>query len=416
MAQRESSASGRNLENSDVFCVLPWIHMHVSSDGRVQPCCTADAASPLGDLKTSTLGEIWNSPAMRGLRLNMLAGKASPQCVKCYELEKSGCRSIRRDFNDAWRHRIREVEATREDGSLAAFRMPFMNIRFSNVCNFRCRTCGPQDSTSWHEDALRLRGSAAHPKFLTPTENPEELWRQIEPLVPTLEEIHFAGGEPLIMDEHYRLLSLLVERRLFGVRLVYATNFSTTAYKGQDVMELWNKFESVVVAASLDGFGRRGEYLRKGQDWGQVVANRERLARACPRVEFRVMPVLDVMNVLHMPDFHMDWLDRGYVGPGGWFLNPLQEPVEYRVQILPPHLKSRTAEKYARHAESLLGRYGESAKREAAMYLSAVDFMMAQDRTDELERFRDTTRMLDRLRGEDFADVFPELAELTRAI
>ncbi|MFI5347942.1 MAG: twitch domain-containing radical SAM protein [Elusimicrobiota bacterium] len=398
------------LGDSKVFCILPWLHQYVATNGRIQSCCLA--IEGVADLKTSTLSRAWNSPGMRGLRRNMLEGKPSPQCVNCYELEESRGRSLRQRFNDHWRRRLGEVEATRADGGLDEFRPPFISIRFSNVCNFRCRTCGPHDSTSWYEDARTLRGTVDHPRFLTPTEDPEELWRQLEPLVPTVEEIHFAGGEPLIMDEHYRLLRILIERRLFGVRLVYATNFSNMTHRGQDVLELWNKFESVEVSASLDGSGRRGEYLRKGQDWDQVVANRERLSRACPRVRFQVMPVLSAMNSLHLPDFHEDWLDKGYLGPGDWFMTMLHGPHEYRIQVLPGGLKGQVAEKFNRHAEHLLGRWGGAAKDAAAMYSTAVDFMMAQDRTDELERFRVTTRELDRLRGESFAAVFPELAEL----
>jgi radical SAM protein with 4Fe4S-binding SPASM domain len=402
------------IDESKVFCMLPWIHMHVSSNGAVQSCCTA-GDFPIGNLKKATLRQLWNSPDLRELRLNMLKGKRSPQCSNCYVLEESRFRSLRQNYNDGWRHRLSEVEATRKDGGLDRFHMPFMNIRFSNLCNFRCRTCGPQDSTSWYEDARRLRGSVPHPKFMTPTEDPEDLWRQIEPLVPTLEEIDFAGGEPLLMDEHYRILRLLIERRLTHVRLVYATNFSIMSHQGQDVMDLWNRFDSVAVAASLDASGRRGEYLRKGQDWSQVVANRERLARTCPRVKFRVMPVLDVMNALHMPDFHREWLDKGYVGPGDWHMNMLLGPHEYRLSILPPHLKRQVAEKYARHADYLRGAHGEAAKREIEAFLGAVDFMMTEDCTDHLDRFRDLTGKLDRMRGESFEDVFPELAELMLA-
>jgi len=405
------AAETNPLENSKVFCILPWIHMHVSSNGDVQSCCTA-GDFPIGNLKASTLRRLWNSPALRGLRRNMLEGKRSPQCVNCYELEDSRFRSLRQNYNDGWRHRLREVEATLPDGSLEEFRMPFMNIRFSNICNFRCRTCGPQDSTSWHEDARRLQGSVPSPIFRTPTEDPEDLWRQLEPLVPTLEEIDFAGGEPLLMDEHYRILRLLLDRRLRHVRLVYATNFSVMTHKGQDVMELWNEFETVEVAASLDGSGRRGEYLRKGQDWRQVVENRERLSRTCPRVRFRVMPVLDVMNALHLPDFHKEWLEKGYIGPGGWLMNMLQGPLEYRIQVLPAHLKRRVAEKYGRHVDYLRDRCGEAAKREAEAYAGAVDFMMAKDMSDQLEGFRDRTLKLDLMRDERFADVFPELSEL----
>ena len=77
-----------------------------------------------------------------------------------------------------------------------------------------------------------------------------------------LEEIYFAGGEPLIMEEHYRILKKLDERKMYHVRLKYNTNFSQMTFKKLDVMEIWNRFESVKIGASLDGMGKRGEYLR----------------------------------------------------------------------------------------------------------------------------------------------------------
>src|ERR1700722_7089423 len=94
------------LTRSKDFCILPWIHMHVSANGRVQPCCHSRPDMPLGSLRTSTLSQVWNSPDMRELRLNMLAGRTSPQCINCHLMEESGVRSARENLTDAWRHKI----------------------------------------------------------------------------------------------------------------------------------------------------------------------------------------------------------------------------------------------------------------------------------------------------------------------
>ena len=79
------------------------------------------------------------------------------------------------------------------------------------------------------------------------------------------------------MEEHYRILKKLDERKMYHVRLKYNTNFSQMVFKKLDVMEIWNRFESVKIGASLDGMGKRGEYLRKGQSWEQVEENRKRI-------------------------------------------------------------------------------------------------------------------------------------------
>jgi hypothetical protein len=197
------------------------------------------------------------------------------------------------------------------------------------------------------------------------------------------------------------------------VRLNYNTNFSVTHYQGRDIMALWDKFESVCVGASLDGMGRRGEYLRSGQDWELVVENRKRMLQVCPRVSFLITATLSAMNAFHLPDFHQEWIEAGYVRPDGIHINILSaSPREYLVQVLPIHLKRLVAEKYRDHVEKVLMPHGSSALNARAHFESAVAFMLAQDLSDELGRFRETTRRLDRLRNERFVDVFPELAEL----
>lgn len=398
--------------DSPTFCILPWIQMIVETDGRVLPCCVADVSKPLGNVRQSKLENVWNSEKMRGIRRNMLAGRENPECANCYELERSGIWSHRQQMNGKFLGRHADiVRRTSPDGRLEPFRMPCLDIRFSNICNFRCRTCGPSQSSAWKNDAQALGWHDEPAGLSTAGADPEDFWREVEPLIPHAEYIHFAGGEPLLMEEHYRILDELVARKLFHVKLDYNTNFSVLSRSGRDIFALWKRFENVHVGASLDGMGRRGEYLRKGQVWDEVERNVRRMSSECPRVNFNLNVVVSLMNALHLPDFHRTWIEKGLLRDSdedAFHLQVLLDPAEYRLQVLPEIVKERVAESYTRHMEEVLKPRGINPK----MWESALRFMWAEDLSHLLPAWRECTARLDELREERFAEVFPELAPL----
>ncbi len=393
--------------------MVPWVHINVRTNGQAFPCCNADHNLPLGSLRDSALAGIWNSEPLRQMRLNMLSDKDNSQCARCYELEKFKFPSPRRDLNKAFAHHYPFVEKTEEDGSLPRINLPYLDIRFSNVCNFKCRYCDPHQSSAWHADRGLLGWDERAPAILTPTADPDDLWRQIEPHIPRLEAIYFSGGEPLLAHEHYRILDALAKLEKFDVALRYNTNFSFPPFPGADVMALWSRFKRVDVSASLDGMGRRGEYIRKNQHWDDVIRNRERMMQVCSKVKFSIAPTLSVMNVLHLPDFHRDWLEKGYIGPGDIQIGMLRDPEEYRIQILPEPLKKKVAEAYESHMGYLSSRYGEGASHALGQFQAAINLLDSQDMTHLLGKFRERTRRIDQGRGESFKKTFPELAELS---
>jgi radical SAM protein with 4Fe4S-binding SPASM domain len=399
------------LGDSAVFCMLPWVHLHVWPEGKTYPCCVADGEHPIGDLRSSTLEEIWNGEPMRRLRRNMLDDQPSPECHRCYELERAGINSHRTHKRELFLHHFPVVESTRADGSVEPMALRYLDIRFSNLCNLRCRSCGVGFSSAWAADDQLLSPGGNYPKVIRPTADPESMWRQLEPLIPGLEEIYFAGGEPILMEEHYRILRLLIDRGSVHVRLRYNTNFAQLTYKNHDVIELWKQFPDINVGASLDGMEARGEYLRKGLVWSDVVANRQRLLREAPHVGFDISFTLSLMNALHLPDFHRAWVEAGLVDGQSIFLNLLTSPNHYRVQALPSHLKARVREKFRRHIDDFLPRH-EGHRHAAKQFEAALCFMDEQDLSPELETFRDLTRRLDAIRGERFEEVFPELREI----
>ena len=150
------------------------------------------------------------------------------------------------------------VKSTLPDGRVENFRIFYLDIRFSSLCNFKCRVCNPMRSSSHELESKRIYGPAYRNKYSNRPVVPQSYWREIESLLPDIEEVYFAGGEPLIMEEHYRLLNMLIKAGRFNVRLVYNTNFSVLTHKGVDVTRILDRFETVNIFASLYASGRRG--------------------------------------------------------------------------------------------------------------------------------------------------------------
>ena len=394
-----------------VFCLLPWTHLHVRVDGTLFPC-SSWSGTPLGNARASSIADLVNSPGMKALRLDMMSGRPSAGCRTCYEEERSICWSTRKTgLVEMGRHLGRE-RLTAPDGTLPRLAVPFLEIRFSNLCNLRCRMCNPFQSSAWAADAQALGLPVESEAIHKPYDDWDDLWRQLQPMLEEgIEMIHFVGGEPLIVEEHYRILDFLVARGLTDVRLRYNTNFSTMRFQGRDVNELWSRFRKVDVIASLDDSGRRGEYLRKGLSWDAVVANREEMLRRCPHVKFSIVATLTLFNALHLPDFHREWVEAGRIGRDEFTLHMLRRPEIYRMQVLPAALKERVLETYQRHRDTFLDADGPAA----CDFAAAARFIAAEDRSDLLPEFVAMTRRLDALRGEDCREVFPELAELFEA-
>jgi len=402
------------LKESQTFCIYPWIHLHAYPTGEAYPCCHAEmAVGPVGNCRNNTLKEISNSTAMKQLRKDMLSETKNSYCNRCYEQEESGFFSGRKSANKHHGHNIREIYATNDDGSVDNFVMTYWDIRFSNLCNLSCRSCGHIFSSSWYQDQVRLAGAdwAKQNKPLNIAgRDAMDMWNQLLPHLDYVEQIYFAGGEPLMMDEHYRILEELERRGRFDVRLIYNTNFTQTKLKDRYVFDYWRKFDSVAVGASLDAMGPRAEYIRKGTDWDQVERNRVMMLETCPNVDFYISPTLSIMNAWHLPDFHRDWVARGLIRAQDLNVNILQDPAHYRIDIAPMKYKQRLRVKFEEHLAWL--RPLDPLQRATVGFESAINFMMATDNTQLIDTFWRKTYQLDDIRGERAIEVLPELEAL----
>ena len=393
----------------NVFCMLPWVHMHLWPSGTTYPCCLADPNLPVGDTQDQTLQEIWNGDQMRQLRLNMLSGNKSPECRRCYELEENNMHTLRLSSNENFKNHWDKVLQNESDGSAGNVSLNYMDIRFSNLCNLRCRSCGPQFSSSWFEDHKATNGDPGHPKILQVRDDMKSFIDELEPLLDTVERVYWAGGEPLITKEHYTILDKWIAMEKRNIRMDYTTNFTQLSYKGKTAFEYWNSFDHVRVAASLDANHARGEYLRKNMDWLQVVQNRRDMIEVCPHVYFELTPTVSVYNVLNLPDFHKEWIEEGLLDPRNIRINILLDPTYMRLQILPEEIKDRVRKRYQEHL-SYLDQFKniDSVKQD---YKNILKFLET-DRTNEIPMWKFKTQKLDNLRKENVFSVFTELKDL----
>jgi radical SAM protein with 4Fe4S-binding SPASM domain len=404
------------LTESKTFCMLPWVHMHAFPDGRAYPCCLSDYWHPVGDLRKNTMHEVWNQSAYKTMRQNMLDDKPCKECTKCYEQEANGFFSMRNDSNRNYGHHVNEIDQTSADGNHPEFKIRYWDVRFSNLCNFSCRSCGPIFSSNWYNDHVKLYDrrpdvlgrEMARVEYTAGDE--DAMLEQMLPHIPYLEQVYFAGGEPLIMKEHYFMLEKLIENNKTDIRIQYNTNFSELRFKDKHVFDYWKHFTNVSVGASLDASGPRAELMRRGTDWKQTVENRQRMMNEVPHVDFYVSATVSAMNVLHILDFHREWVELGLIQAKDWNINICQSPEWYRIDILPEKFKNEVViPAYEKHIAWLEPQ--DKLQRATTGYKSLLNLLTAQDASHLMPRFREEIKKLDEVRNENFWKVFPELNE-----
>jgi radical SAM protein with 4Fe4S-binding SPASM domain len=175
--------------------MAPWVHIHTHPTGETYLCCYSRGIAELGNTKSNSLEEIWNSDRMKQTRVNMLNDVPSDECSKCYEKENAGFNnSMRTHFNKYFGKYIPLTNQTKPDGTFNDFKIRYFDIRFSNLCNFRCRICSPNFSSNWYGDYKKLNIPVEHSQVIYPGKTEDDMLQQIGPHIEHLDQIYFAGG------------------------------------------------------------------------------------------------------------------------------------------------------------------------------------------------------------------------------
>lgn len=408
------------VENGKHFCVLPWVHFHAWPDSRVMPCCVADSDKPVSHIKPEeSIIEMMNSDDYKKMRTDMLKDEPVEACKRCYDLELMGTWTMRQSHNR--RKGLEYVdyieEVTQPDGTLSDFEMKYMDIRFSNICNMKCRSCGPSCSSQMAQEYSDKHGKEKfekhfpNQKIIVNNNEDQQFMLKLKPYLADVTEVYFAGGEIIITPEHYECLDYWIENGLTDqIELNYTTNFSTLKYKkNKDLIEYWKKFPNIQIWASLDAHGDLAECMRKGTDWPKIVANMKELKEKLPHVKFQITPTISIWNIFHFADFFDYMMENGFIdkttsprfnlATAPWFAN---------IMILPKHVKRRLTELYRVYLEN----YKDNVDIHNGFKMIIHNLNAGDENKGGILEFKAYNDELDVFRNEKFEDIMPEIKEV----
>lgn len=394
---------------NDVYCALPWSSIYVGPDSHVKPCCIS---KNLGYSNIDNINDIWNNSKWKQLRLDMLSGVRNDICSTCYKQEDSGIYSYRLQWNENLKNVIDDVVIdTKEDGAVENIKIKSMDIRASNLCNFKCRTCGPINSSKIATEHYQLKNTEL--PSLIGIKNDTLL--QLKEHYEHLEYLCFAGGEPMIHSEHWEVLCDLIDLNLSkNVNLLYFTNGSSLTFKEHDAIDYWKKFRNITVQFSIDAMGKQAEYWRDGTVWEDIVANIKR-AKTCDNVIIKPHGTIGWPNIYSWISFVKYANEHNLCAMNDitiWFL---ESPPEYSLQSVPNFKKEEIRIEIEKLIEYL--RPVQNSEKLSNMLLSMIDFLNVSNiRAENILSIRKQTKILDKIRNKNFLEYFPEHKNMEKYI
>ena len=271
--------------------MAPWTHTYLSPQTERRLCCASrepaqsftqyiDTAEGSNEYNPQTLDEYWNSERVRSVRRQMLNNEVPAECVVCDKRLLN--HDVYRDyFTHLFKHKWDDVIASTDATGATTMKPISWDYRFSNLCNFKCRMCGPMLSSSWETEArkegkiepwMETKVKSTIAKF-----QKDQVEKEFSEAVEEhrIEEIYWVGGEPLMYEQHWKYMQRIIELGDGpGLYARYNTNLSRVDYKGINLYsDLLDNIRDWQVCASIDGTGAVGEYIRSGLKYGEWLEN-----------------------------------------------------------------------------------------------------------------------------------------------
>jgi len=282
---------------SPYFCIAPWTHTYISPQSERRICCASrekatwtqqyiDAKEPTSSKKyiPITLEEHWNSEHMKSVRHRILDGERIPECEVCHS-QQLNLHTYRNYFtNTLFSDKIEEALNSTDETGYTTMKPISFDYRIHNLCNFKCRMCGEQLSSSWEtekrlmnawnpeKDAWMIPENKKIVEEFQETVVEQEIWNAVKE--DRIEEIYWVGGEPLMYQIHWDVMKYLVDNnQAHKVVVRYNTNLSIIERNGVNLYDLLPHFKNVNMCCSQDATGRIAEFIRTGLKYERWLDN-----------------------------------------------------------------------------------------------------------------------------------------------
>jgi organic radical activating enzyme len=350
-------------EVSPTFCLAKWHHvtmyMHM---GQTHSCYhPAPHDIPLNEIKTNP-SALHNTLQKKKERAEMLVGEKPKGCQYCWNVENLGGDHIsdRHIRNEALYRPEMMNEITNNNWDFNV-NPDYIEISFSNECNFKCGYCHPKHSSSYYSE-IKQHGPYKNVKnhgnsiewFTVQQEenNPwiDAWWRWWPEMSKTLNILRITGGEPLMHKSTWRLLDTLREEPKPHLELNLNSNLGVKSAMVERLADNVNdllsnkKIKGFKVFSSMDTWGKRAEYLRTGLDVDLWEKNLDLFIKktGSPVTFMCTFNILSVTSYISFLEKVLEWRNKYkdvYDNTGArkiiFDIPYLKEPLQYDMLILP---------------------------------------------------------------------------------
>jgi organic radical activating enzyme len=390
------------------FCILPFLSIEVATRGNMRVCClNTEQIQHQGrqlNINQDSLMDGFHSTTMEGLRSDFLDNKRPNSCKTCWDVESSGGDSKRLQSNTQFKWFVQKANHYEPN-------LHFLDLKMGNICNLKCRICNTFCSSKWASDSLALDSSNFN-KSQVNRVNTEarwprtsiRFWNDLQKVVDSTHVIYFAGGEPMLIKEHFDLLRYCIEtKNASRISLRYNTNGTQLP---QDAIEnIWPKFRKVELGFSIDGTEDEFEYQRDGANWQEVnknIENTHTARNSLPSLRTQLCTTVSILHVTTLIDTLKWGESRGF---NTIVINLLHNPDYFCIRNLSHTAKIRVAELLESRLDEIANGYLQKQVR------NVISFMMLPGQ-DLTVKCLDRLEKIDLIRLQDWRIALPKLREL----
>jgi len=381
---------------TDTFCVLPWVNLSTDVNGSLRPCCKfaqPDISNEyqLPNMKEGILDDLWNDQRFQNLRQAFLDGKKPKECQSCWDEESAGIPSFRVQWAidkkiDTSKMNFKPIT---DSGPRA------MDLKLNNVCNLKCRICGPQASSTFLKEYqeqynITVEGSEywISNKILG-TSNEEVINKWAEDLV----HLEITGGEPMASPENIKVLDLLIKSGK-AKNITVLLNTNGTLYN-KKFLDSILQFKEITMCISVDDLGPRLEYERYPTEWTTIQDNITKfleLRKNNANLFLTLCPTVSAFNVYYLTDY-LVWAKTMEIFT---YYNILHYPPSHSIKNLPDKLKEIVSDRLIAKEFDIVKNF---------LHLTRDDDIL-------INQFIEKNEELDKFRQQDFKTTFGEWGQL----
>lgn len=403
------------------FCPSPFIYISNNLEGKLRYCCLVhqglkDENGNEFHSSTSTLDEVWNSKDLNSIRDKMLQDEPIHDCKVCYNTEKSGGGSLRKDLVRQWvdgssKEKLDKILNEYSDTKKVPPPVS-VEVRTGSICNLKCRMCHPTDSIlieKEYQKFNRIEPTWKKLKYEKGSSHVEHdnYFQQVINNLPNTERLRFSGGEPLINEStHHVIAEAANSGHSKHIDLFINTNFTKLTV---EILENLKTFKTVNLDISLDGYKDVHEYIRTGLDWNDIEENLVKI-RPYLSENFYITTNTTVqnLNVFYLEDILKWTINELNITP---VLCVLNNPTWLAVKNMPSDAKLEAIKRLTALMNSDLVMNFRHPLWLAERIQSVIESIKIPADPKEYNRFLYFTQVTDRERKQDYRQSVPELAK-----